>query len=163
MKRINWRGIEIKVLIEFASRIVDRMNQHGPDANDIGSLLDSLKRIKQKSFPQSFALFPCVHGKTSQQHNADGMVREAFGDSVRTFVFVDGSRRESVITHHPIVSQGNVNPRGVRLLVRPSESPQPVRQRRIAAIERRAVVFTLQLPNQEVRSLLTSTHARFAT
>ena len=163
MKRINWRGIEIKVPIGLASRIVDCMNQDGPDANNIGRLLDSLKRIKKKSFSESSALFPCIHGKTSQQHNPDGMVRETFGDSVRALVLVDRSRRESVITHHTIFPERNVSPCGVGLLIRPGKFPQPFRQSWIAAIEGRAVVGTLQLPNQKFRSIPCSAHARFAT
>jgi hypothetical protein len=52
VKRIYWRGIEVEVFIKVPGRIVDRVDHHSPDTDDIRGLFDSLESIEQESLPE---------------------------------------------------------------------------------------------------------------
>ena len=79
------------------------------------------------------------------------MIHQTLADSLRTFMLMNRSRRESVITHNAVLSTGYVGFCGVRLLVWPGELLQPSGERWISAIERRQNMVAPEFLNEELR------------
>ena len=86
--RIDRRFLELKVLIKTTGRVVNRMNHHRADVDDISCFFDAGERIEQQRFPQASALLSLIHGEPSRQHDADRMVGQALEDPLRTLVLV---------------------------------------------------------------------------
>jgi hypothetical protein len=127
------------------------VDHYSPDAHNVRSLFDSLERIEQKSLSKTFSLFAYINRKASEKHDSDRMIRQTLGDSLRTFMLMNRSRRESVITHDAVLSTGYVGFCGVRLLVWPGELLQPGGERWISAIERRQNMVAPEFLNEELR------------
>ena len=58
--RIDGRRFELEVLVELPGRLIDRMNQHGPDPYDIRGFFDSSECVDEERFSKSFTLLALV-------------------------------------------------------------------------------------------------------
>ena len=123
---IDRRFLEPKVLMEAAGRIVNSMDHHGSDGDNISRFFNARQCIEEQRFAQASPLLSSIHRKPRQQHDADGMIGQAFGDPLRTLVLVHGTGRERVVADGSITVERYVCLRGVRLLIRPSELLQPL-------------------------------------
>ena len=83
MHRIDWSYFEVEMKVESFGVLVDRMDEHGADADRVSGLGGSHKRIKQQSSPEALALLPAIYRKPAQEGNANRMIGETFGNSRR--------------------------------------------------------------------------------
>ena len=98
LKRIYRGWVEVEIFIKLTGSVVDRVDHYSPDPHNVRGLFDSLERIEQKSLSKTFSLFAYINRKASEEHDSDRMIRQTLGDSLRTFMLMNRSRRESVIT-----------------------------------------------------------------
>ena len=88
------------------------------------------------------------------------MIRQAFGDPLRTLVFVNRSRREGIVAGDAIASTGDICFCGVRLLIGPRKLLQPVVERGSSAVKRREAVVAPELLDEEVDRRSLGVHER---
>ena len=68
MQRVGRRGLEIKVCVELASIVVERMNQQSASSDKVSCLDGAHDRIPQKVLPEAKSLVLAVHGQSGQQN-----------------------------------------------------------------------------------------------
>ena len=104
-----YRGwLESKVLVESPRLLIDCVNQHRSDRNDVGSLFNSRQRIEGKRFAESFALRGSIHRQASKNDDTDWVIRPAFPEAFRAIVLVDGAGRQRIVTNDKIPRQRDV-------------------------------------------------------
>lgn len=101
---VHRRWLEIEMLVELTSSVIDRMNQNGPDSHDTGSFFNALQRVEQQRLPKSLALLSPVDRQPSKKHDSNRMVRETLRDSLGALVLMYGAGRERIIaeTRSPV-------------------------------------------------------------
>ena len=139
------------------------MDHHDTDGDDVSRFFHARKCIKEHCLAESFPLLRSIHGESCEQHDADRMISEAFGDPLRALVLVYGTGGERVLTGGPVAIERYVGLRRVGLLIRPSVFLQPKVQRWIAAFELTHAGFAGQLFNDEFRLRVRHHDRRFAT
>src|SRR6187397_806718 len=91
------------------------------------------------------------------------MICQTLGDSLRTFVLVNGSRRQGIVAYNSPAVEHHVRLRRVCLLICPGESLQPTAKSGVAAVELTELVLATEFVDLKFRRWEIPHPRRFAT
>jgi hypothetical protein len=93
LERVYRRRFEFELFIESSSRFIKCMDHDSPDRHDVGCFLDSCQRVEEERLTESFALLCLVYRQSGEEHDADRVVGQPFGNTFRALVLVNGANR----------------------------------------------------------------------
>jgi len=132
---MHWRHSKTVVLIELICVHVQRMYEQRSDTGVFRNGLHSNDRISKQGRAEFDALNPSVHCEPCEYHYRH-RIRHVAPDDASSFLVRDGSRCQSVISKHALVSiHHNECAAGSIQMVGQCTSFQPIVQRWLAAVE----------------------------
>src|SRR5579859_98572 len=135
MVGVGRRGRKIKPLVKGACFVVLGMDDERVDAGDLGGLQGAQHGVLQKARAQLLAVTFSADRKADQQHERNGMAREALGQAWRPIVVIRLADGETVEADDRIVLQRHIAGRSSGLLALQSVARQETVQGILAAVE----------------------------
>jgi hypothetical protein len=108
---------EAEMAVERARRVVLRMHDQRPDSGNVGGLNRAQDRVFQQARADAFAVPIPVGGKTGEDHDWHGMLREALAKPWRRGGVADLADDKRVKANNVIARQRHIGLRGIGLLV----------------------------------------------
>ncbi len=135
MAGIGRRRRETEMAVEGPGLVILRVNGKRADADDIGNLKSSAKRIEQKSRPNAFSLPSRANREAGQNEQWDRMTRHAFGDTLRRIRVPHLAGDDRIESYNRIAIEPNIGLRRIRLLSLKSVTNEKAVEFRLSAGE----------------------------
>ena len=135
MVRVARRRDKVEPFIEGSGRVVFRVDRECPDAGNVRRLQCAKHGVLQEAAAEALVLPGGRDGKTSQQHDRQGMTGKALGQPLGRIVVLDLPNHERIVTGDLFIRQGDVSLRGAGLLVLKGVPCEEAVERFPAAIE----------------------------
>ncbi len=125
MKLIIRAWIKIKFLIECSALMVDGVNQHRSNTEDISGLFYTEQRIFQECATEATSLLFFVNCQPSQKTDRNGMIRESLGYASDSGFLGYAASGDRIVAYHRIITMNDICSSTVIRLVLKSVFLQP--------------------------------------
>lgn len=152
MKRIGQAGLKLPFEIPLPSGFILGVHKQRTDACNISRLRSAQQRVLQQGFAQACPLMLNIHGQSCQNHDWDGVLRDALDHSRRSSCGVDTADSKAVKPNHRTTVTTHVGLRAIGPLVDQRKALQKLIECSLAAIKGLDGVRAGQFANWLIRT-----------